>query len=328
MKIFVSRVIPGDCLEKLISSEHEVVVCELDRPMTPEEFLERAKGNDAVLSFLTDRINAEVVDAVGPQLKIVANYAVGCDNINVDELTEKGVVVTNTPSDEVNESVAEHTWALILALVRRVVEADESTKRGSYRGWEPAVFLGMSLIGKTLGIVGMGGIGSMVARRARGWNMRILYNKRSPDAKAEKELGVEFADLDRLYAESDIITLHVPLNDETLRMINKESIYKMKKGVFIINTSRGPVIHERDLAHALRDGHVKGAALDVFENEPNINPELITMEKVVLTPHIASATWEARIKMGEQAVSSILDVLSGIKPDNIVNDNVWENRRV
>jgi glyoxylate reductase len=327
-KIFVSRKIPGNALDKLTSTDHEVVISEFDRPMTSEEFLERARGADAILSFLTDKIDGEVIDAIGPQLKIISNYAVGFNNIKVDDATQKGVVVTNTPSDAVNEAVAEHAWALMLSLARRVVEADESTKRGSYKGWEPAIFLGVNMAGKTLGIVGLGRIGSMVAKRAAGWNMRILYNKRTRDEEKEKELGIEYRTLDGLFAESDFVSLHVPLTKTTRHMINRDAIYKMKKGVFIVNTARGPIIKEQDLVDALRDGHVAGAALDVFENEPNINPELITMENVVLTPHIASATWEARNKMGEQAVSSILDVLQGKKPENLTNKEVWPQARV
>jgi len=327
MKIFVSRKIPGETLNKLFDSGNEVVVSEFDRPLKAEEFLEGAKGADAVLSLLSDHIDGEVVDAIGPQLKVVSNYAVGFDNINVPEVTDKGVVVTNTPSDEVNESVAEHSWALMLALARRIVEADESTRRGSYKGWEPGIFIGNNMVGKTLGIVGLGRIGSMTARRAKGFNMKVLYNKRSPDPEAEKELGVEFSDLDKLYAESDFISLHVPLTDETRHMINKDSLGKMKKGVIIVNTARGPVIDEGDLVDAIRDGKVGGAGLDVFDNEPNINPELIAMENVILTPHIASATWEARNKMGSQAVDAILDTLSGKKPENIVNEDVWSTRR-
>jgi glyoxylate reductase len=327
MKIFVSRKTPGKSLDKLTSSNHEVTISEFDRPMTAEEFLDRAKGSDAVLSFLTDKIDGKVVDAIGSQLKIVSNYAVGFNNIKVDELTNKGIVVTNTPSDEVNESVAEHAWALMLALTRKIVEADESTKRGAYRGWEPSIFLGRNMAGKTLGIVGMGRIGSMVARRAAGWDMKVYYNKRSPDPKLEKELGVEFADLDKLYAESDFVTLHVPLTDQTRNMINRDAIYEMRKGVIVVNTARGPVVHEQDLVDALRDGHVGGVGLDVYENEPNINPELYAMENVILTPHIASATWEARNKMGAQAVDAILQTLSGNQPSNIVNKEVWPLRR-
>lgn len=326
-KIFVTREIPGKALDKLKSSGHEVKVSPFDRPLTPEELLERGKGVEALLTLLTDRINGDVIDAVGPQLKIVSNYAVGFDNVNAEEATDRGVVVTNTPSDEVNESVAEHAWALMLALARRIVEADEATKRGAYKGWEPNIFLGVNMIGRTLGIVGLGRIGSMVARRAKGWEMKVLYNKRSPDKEAEKELGVKFSDLDTLLATSDVVTLHVPLTDETHHMVNKDTLSKMKKGAYLINTARGPVVDEHALADAVRSGQLGGAALDVFENEPDINPELVGMENVILTPHIASATWEAREKMGEQAVSSILDVLVGKKPQNLVNEEVWENRR-
>ncbi len=327
MKIFVVRKIPGGALERLFSSGNEVKVSEFDRPLTEEELLQGADGCDALLTLLTDKINADVMDAIGPQLKIISNYAVGFDNIDVEAATQRGIVVTNTPSDEVNQAVAEHTWALILALARRIVEADESVKRGAYSGWEPAIFLGVSLAGKTLGIIGLGRIGTMVARRAKGFGMRVLYNKRSRDEEAEKELGVEFSELDKLLAESDFITLHVPLTDETRHMINKSAFEKMKKGAFLVNTARGSVIDEHDLVDALRSGILGGAALDVFDNEPNVNPELINMENVILTPHIASATWEAREKMGQQAVEAILKVLAGEKPENLVNENVWDSRR-
>jgi glyoxylate reductase len=326
MKIFVTRVLPGDSLKPLLDSGNEVHVSEFDRPLSLEEFLEGAKGVDAVLSLLTDKIDGEVMDAIGPQLKIISNYAVGFDNIDVKAATDKGIVITNTPSDEVNESVAEHTWALILALSCRIVEADESTRRGSYRGWEPAIFLGTTLKGKTLGIVGLGRIGTMVAKRAKGFEMQVIYNKRSPDPEAEKELGVRFVSLDELLATSDFVTLHVPLTNETRHMMNKETISKMKQGSFLVNTSRGPVIYEQDLVEALRN-HLGGAGIDVYDNEPNINPELIGMENVVLTPHIASATWEARRKMGEQAVNAIFDTFSDKKPENIVNQDVWNKRR-
>lgn len=267
------------------------------------------------------------MDAVGPQLKIIANYAVGFDNIDIKAASDRGIVVTNTPSDEVNEAVAEHAWALILALSRRIVEADEATRRGMYRGWEPDIFLGANLIGKTLGIVGLGRIGSMVARRAKGYNMTVLYNKHHPDPEAESQLGVKYASLDDLLATSDVVTLHVPLTEETRHMMNKETLGKMKKGAFLINTARGPVVDEHDLVESLRDGHLGGAALDVYDNEPNIPAELIGMENVVLTPHIASATWEARNKMGEQVVEAILDTFTGKKPQNLVNEEVWNNRR-
>jgi len=326
-KIFVTRKIPGKALDTLLTSEHEVDVSKFDRSLKEEELLEKGRGADALLTLLTDRINEDVMDAIGPQLKVVSNYAVGFDNVSVKEATDRGVVVTNTPSDEVNESVAEHAWTLMLALARRIVEADEATRKGAFKGWQPNVFLGVNMIGRTLGIVGLGKIGSKVALRAKGWGMTVLYSKRSRDEKAEKELGVQFAELDELLSKSDFVTLHVPLTDETRHMVNEESLAKMKRGSYLVNTARGPVVDEHDLVDALRSGHLAGAALDVYDNEPNINPELIGMENVVLTPHIGSATWEAREKMGEQAVSSILAVLAGKKPENLVNEEVWGKRR-
>lgn len=317
-KIFVTKKIPGEYLEKLKTQGNELLVGE------PQE---KIKDSNALLTLLTDRVDSDLMDAAGPELKVISNYAVGFDNIDVKAASDRGIVVANTPCDEVNEAVAEHTWALILALTRRIVESDEATRRGAYRGWEPDIFLGTNLIGKTLGIIGLGRIGSMVARRAGGYQMSILYNKHQPDPEAEKTLGVKFESLENLLAKSDVVTLHVPLNDETRHMINKDSLSKMKKGSFLVNTARGPVVNERDLVEDLRSGHLSGAALDVFDNEPNIDPELFGMPNVITTPHIASATWEARNKMGELAVSAILETLSGQKPQNIVNPEIWERRR-
>ena len=327
MKIFATRKTPGKAIEKLAAAGHEVTISEFDRPLKEEELVEKVRDVDALLTLLTDRVDGALMDSTGPQLKIISNYAVGFDNVDIQAATDRGIIVTNTPSKEVNEAVAEHTWALILSLARRIVEADEATKRGGYRGWEPGIFLGTGLLGKTLGIIGLGRIGSMVARRAKGYNMTVLYNKRSRDEEAEKELGVTFAELEELLAKSDFITLHVPLTEETRHMINKESLEKMKKRSYLVNTARGSVVNEKDLAEALRSGQLAGAALDVFDNEPDINPELIGMENIVLTPHIASATWEAREKMGEQAVDAILDVFQGEKPENMVNEEVWDKRR-
>jgi glyoxylate reductase len=326
-KIFVTRKIPGKALEKLTRPGYDVEISKFDRPLKEEELVEKAKGADALLTLLTDRVDSDLMDVAGPQLKIVSNYAVGFDNIDMKAATDRGIVVTNTPSNKVNEAVAEHTWALILSLARRIVEADEAVKRGAYKGWEPDIFLGTNLINKTLGIVGLGRIGSMVARRAKGYNMTILYNKKTRDEEKEKKLGVQFASLEDLLAKSDFVTMHVPLTEETRQMINKDTLVKMKKRSYFINTARGPVVDEHDLVEALRSGHLAGAALDVYSNEPNIDPELIGMENVILTPHIASATWEAREEMGEQAVLAILSTLKGEKPQNLVNEEVWKKRR-
>jgi len=326
-KILVTRKIPGDHVKRLSEAGHEVEVSEFDRALSAEELLEKVAGKDAILSLLTDKINGDLMDAAGPQLKLISNYAVGFDNIDVEAASERQILVANTPCEEVNEAVAEHTWALILALARRVVEADEATRRGGYKGWEPDIFLGINLIGKTLGIVGLGRIGGMVARRAKGYNMTVLYNKRSPDKDAEKELGVSFATLDDLLAKSDFVSIHVPLTEETRHMINSETLGKMKEGSYLINTARGPIVDEHALVEVLRKGHLRGAGLDVFDNEPNIHPELINMPNVITTPHIASATYEARDKMGEMAVSAIINTFLDKIPDNLVNKEVWETRR-
>jgi glyoxylate reductase len=326
VKIFITRKIPGDHLKKLTEAGHEITVSEFNRPLTPSELIEKIKGVDAIMSLLTDHIDGDVMDAAGPQLKIISNYAVGFDNINLKDATDRGVVITNTPCDEVNNAVAEHTFALILNLARRVVEADKAVREGAYKGWEPDIFLGSTLKGKTLGVIGLGRIGTMVATYAKNFEMNVIYNKREADPEAEKA-GFKFMSLDDLLINSDFVSLHVPLTDETRHMINDESLSKIKKGSFLINTARGPIVDEEALVKSLRNGQLSGAGLDVFDNEPNLNPELIGLENVVLTPHIASATWEAREKMGELAVNAILDLVNNTKPVNLANPEVWEKRR-
>ncbi len=319
MKIFVTRKIPGPHIQKLIDAGHDVVTSEFDRPLTAEELVNKIQGVDAILSLLTDKIDAEVMDAAGPQLKIISNYAVGFDNINIKDATSKRILVTNTPCDEVNIAVAEHTFALILNLARRITEADKAIHDGAYKGWEPDIFLGHAMTDKTLGIIGLGRIGIRVASYAKAFNVNILYNKREPDPEIEKSLGAKFSSLDELLKNSDFVSLHVPLTNETRHMINETSLQKFKKGAFLINTARGAVVDEHALVNALKTGQVGAAGLDVFDNEPNINPELLGMENVILTPHIASATFEARDKMGELAVNAILDFAANKKPQNSVN---------
>ena len=262
-----------------------------------------------------------------PDLKIISNYAVGFDNIDIKAATEKGIVVTNTTSDVVNEAVAEFTWAMIFALSKQIVTADNFAKRGLYKGWQPNIFLGHNLTGKTLGIVGLGRIGTMVALRAQGFEMKVLYHSKSKSEEIEKELGIEYRELDSLLAESDYVSLHVPLIDETRHLINAEKLELAKPGSYLINTSRGGVVDEQALVEALKSGKLAGAALDVHENEPAMNPELMQMENVILTPHIASATIEVREKMTEQAVDAILKVLSGEQPETIINKDAWQKRR-
>lgn len=321
-KILVTRKIPGKAFEKLLNSGNEVIVAQFDRVLSPQEIIEMGRETEAVLTLLTDRWTGEMMDEF-PKLKIISNYAVGFDNIDIKAATERGIVITNTPSNEVNESVAEFTWAMIFTLAKQTIAADAFAKKGLYKGWQPNIFLGHNLTGKTLGIVGLGRIGTMVALRAQGFEMKVLYNERTRNQETEKQLEMEYRELDQLLSESDFVSLHVPLVDETRHLINAEKLSKMKQGSYLVNTARGGVVDEQALAQALKSGKLAGAALDVHENEPAMNPELMQMENVILTPHIASATVEVREKMTEQAVEAILKVLSGEMPENIVNKEVW-----
>ena len=280
---------------------------------------------EAILTLLTDRWTGDFMDKF-PKLRILSNYAVGFDNIDIEEATKRGILVCNTPSEEVNEAVAEFAWSLILSLSRRVVEADEFARKGAYHGWEPDIFLGRDVYGKTLGIVGLGRIGSMVARRAKGFNMNVLYHNRSQNLEVEKETGAKKYPIEKLMEESDYVTIHLPLTEETRHFINKEKIELMKQTAYLVNTARGPIVDEHALVEALHLGKIAGVALDVHENEPQMNPEMMQMENVVLTPHIASATVEVREKMGEQAVGAVLRALAGEKPENLVNPEVMEKK--
>lgn len=325
MRIFITRQIPGLEIAKF-NGIGEVSVYPYDRPIPLDELIENAKGSDAILTLLTDQINRRVIDEIGPQLKIISNYAVGFDNIDVDAATERKIAVTNTPSDEVSESVAEFAWTLLLSLSRRVIEADEFGRKGAYRGWEPDLFLGRDVYGKTLGVVGLGRIGTMVARRALGFKMKVVYHKRERDGKAETELGVQYREFEQLLAESDYISLHVPLSPDTRHLIDETAFARMKPTTYLINTARGEVVDEHALVQALKSGKIAGAGLDVHENEPEMNPELLLMENVILTPHIASSTVEVRKKMTEQAIDAILKVLAGEKPETIVNPESWDQK--
>ncbi|MGC8971388.1 MAG: 2-hydroxyacid dehydrogenase [bacterium] len=321
MKVYITRRIPEPGIE-MIRKEHEVEVNPYDRVLTREELLQAVKGKDGILCLLTDKIDAEVFDAAGPQLKVVSNYAVGYDNIDVNEATKRGIVVTNTPG-VLTETTADLAWALILATARRIVEADKFTRAGKYEGWAPMLFLGQDVYGKTLGIVGMGRIGQAVARRAKGFNMKVLYNdiRRIPE-ELEKELNATFVSLDELLEQSDFVSLHTYLSPETYHLINEERLRKMKKTAYLINTSRGPVVDENALVKALKEGWIAGAGLDVYEFEPKLVPGLAECENTVLLPHIASASVETRTKMATMAAENLLAVLAGKTPPNPVNPEV------
>ncbi|TSD02165.1 MAG: D-isomer specific 2-hydroxyacid dehydrogenase [Parcubacteria group bacterium Athens0714_24] len=300
----------------------EVDVSEKDGVLTKEELISnlKAKPYDAVLCLLTDKIDAEVFDAV-PTAKIFANYAVGIDNIDLKAAAERGITITNTPG-VLTESVAEQAIALLFAIARRVVEADQFMRDGKYVGWQPMLFLGNDLVGKTLGLVGLGRIGAAVAKRMHdGFEMKIIYYDLKRNEELEKQYHLEYKNLEDLLKESDFVSVHVPLTPETKHLIGDAQLKMIKKTAYLVNTSRGPVIDENALVQALKDNEIKGAALDVYEEEPKMAEGLKDLPNVVLTPHIASATEETRGAMSELAAKNIIEFLGGKTPANVVKMN-------
>lgn len=325
-KVFVTRKILEEGLN-MLRERYDVEVSDYDGVIPREMLLEKVMGVDALLSLLTDNIDAEVMDAAGPNLKIIANYAVGYNNIDVEEATKRGIMVTNTPG-VLTETTADFAWTLLMAIARRIVEADKFVREGKFRGWEPMLLLGTDVFGATLGIVGFGRIGQAMARRALGFNMRVLYYDNSRiDEQLEKELKATFVDLPTLLKESDFVTLHVPLTKQTHHLIGEKELKMMKKDAYLINTARGPVVDEKALVKALKEGWIKGAALDVFENEPEIEPELLKLDNVVLAPHIASASYATRSKMSVMVAENIIKALSGEVPPNLVNPEVLQKKK-
>lgn len=324
-KVYVTRLLPGGALERL-REECEVDLNSEDRVPLKEEIVKHIREKEGLLCLLTDRIDAEVMGAA-PKLKAISNYAVGFDNIDVQAATERGIVVTNTPG-VLTETTADLAWALLMAVARRIVEGDKFTREGKFKGWSPTLLLGTDVYGKTLGIIGLGRIGRAVARRAKGFEMRILYYDlvRAPE-EVERELGAKFVDLDTLLKESDYVSIHTPLTSETRCMMGEKELKMMKPTAYLINTARGPIVDEEALVGALKEGWIKGAALDVYEKEPELTTGLAELDNVVLAPHIGSASVETRSKMADMAVDNLLSVLRGQRPENIVNPEVWERRR-
>lgn len=319
MKVFVTRQIPEAGIKLLKDKNYEVVVSSKDGVLTKEELLEGVKGADAILSLLTDSIDDGVLAAAGPQLKVVANYAVGFNNLDIEAGKKRSVVMTNTPG-VLTETVAEFTLAMIMTISKRIVEGDKFVRAGKYQGWAPLLLLGSDLGGKTLGVVGLGRIGSSVAKKAKlGLGMEIVYYDVQPNPEFEQETGAKFMTLDDLLKNADVVSIHVPLLETTKHLINAEKLALMKESAYLVNTSRGPVIDEVALVEALRGKKIKGAALDVFEEEPVLSPGLADLENAILTPHIASATEETRTKMSEIATQNIIAVLEGEEAPNKIN---------
>jgi glyoxylate reductase len=309
--ILVTRKLPSSVLSKL----HAVANVDLyagDAAIPAEELRARVAGKDALVSLLTDAIDRTVIDA-GSALKVISNVAVGYNNIDVAYARSKGIVVTNTP-DVLTESVADFTWALILAITRRLSEGERLVRRGEWKGWALDFMLGSELRGKQLGLVGVGRIGRAVAARAAAFGMKVAFTSRGAGSASAGIPGAESMSLDRLLLTSDIVSLHVPLTPETRHLIDKRALTRMKRSAYLINTARGPVVDEEALAWALQSHLLSGAALDVYENEPIVHPDLLSLENVLLVPHLASGTTETRTAMADLAVSNVLAVLAGDAP--------------
>jgi glyoxylate reductase len=309
-KVLVTREIPVAGLRPL--EDYDLTVLS-EAPPARDELLEAAEGAVGVLSNVTEKMDAEFMDAAGSGLKVIANMAVGYDNVDVEAAKTRGIVVTNTPG-VLDETTADTAFMLLLAAARRLGESERTLRAGNWEWWGPKLFVGVDVWGKKLGIVGMGRIGQAVARRAKGFGMEILYHNRSRKEDAERELDARRVDLDGLLGEADFVSVHTPLTDETKHLIGPEELEKMKPTAVLVNTSRGPVVDEGALADALADGLIFAAGLDVYEEEPKVHPKLLELENAVLAPHIGSGSQETRDRMAVLAAENIVAVLSGGEP--------------
>jgi len=320
-KVFITRRIPEEAIELLKNAPEvaEVKVNPDNRVLSRQELEEGVRWADAVLSQLTDKVDGALLDQ-NPKLKIVANYAVGYNNIDVKAATERKVPISNTP-DVLTDTTADLTFALLLATARRIVESDTYLRTGQYKGWEPLLLLGNDVHHKTIGIVGFGRIGYAVAKRAKGFDMNIIYHDIDEKPYA-KELGAKLVSMETLLKESDFITLHPFLDPKTHHMIDEPQLKMMKKNAILLNAARGPVINEKSLVRALKEGWIGGAGLDVFEDEPELAPGLAECHNAVIVPHIGSATKDTRTEMGLLAARNILARLRSEKMPSCVNPEV------
>lgn len=320
-RIYITRKLPGTAASQLREAFGADAVGMYDSEGTiPRDVLLReVQGAEAILAILTEKVNAELLDAAGPQLQVLANMAVGFDNIDVPECTRRGIQVTNTP-DVLTETTADLAFGLIISAARRFPEAERFLRAGQWEEWRPALLCGVDVWGKTLGIFGMGRIGQAVARRARGFGMRVIYtNRKPPENATEKELRATFVTKEHLLSESDFISIHAPLSDETRHAFGAREFRAMKPTAVLVNTSRGPVVDEAALAEALRTREIFAAGLDVFEREPAVHEALLALDNVTLIPHLGSATYATRARMAETAAANIIAVLKGNPPLTPVN---------
>jgi glyoxylate reductase len=322
--ILISRSLPAEAVTRA-RAKAEVDVNEADSPLPRNELIRRLQGRQGLVCMISEAIDEELLAAC-PDLKVASNVAVGFNNIDVAAATKRGVVVTNTP-DVLTETTADFAWTLLMAIARRMVEADRYVRDGKFDQWKNMLLLGGDIHGKTLGIVGFGRIGRAMARRAQGFGMRVLYQDAvAADSAKERDLRASRTDIASLLRESDFVTLHTPLLPETRHLINAQSLKTMKKTAYLINASRGPVVDEAALAQALKEGWIAGAGIDVFEDEPKVHPGLMGLPNVVLAPHIGSASWETRLQMANLAVDNCLAVLEGRTPTTPVNAEALARR--
>jgi glyoxylate reductase len=320
--VYVTRVIPQAGID-LLRDHLNVEVNESDAPLTSEELRSRAASYDAIVTLLTDQIDREVLQAGKGTLRIVANVAVGYDNIDVPAATEAGIMISNTPG-VLTETTADFAWTLLMAAARRVVEADTFLRAGKFRGWGILMLLGADIHGKTLGIVGFGRIGHAMARRAAGFGMRVLYfDPWVEDEEMGRTLGAHKVDLSTLLRESDFVSIHTPLTPETHHLIGEAQLHAMKSSAVLVNTARGPVVDEAALAQALRTGEIFAAGIDVFEQEPDVHPDLLLLDNAVLAPHIASASIDTRGRMATMAAENVVAALSGKRPPQLLNPDAF-----
>jgi len=323
--VLVTREIPSVGIALLKNACQKVEVHQNARALSKKELMEKIRTQDGLLCVITDEIDAQVLEA-GRRLKVVSNFGAGFNNIDVQKATELGILVTNTP-DVLTDATADLAWALLLATARRVVEGDRFVREGRFKGWHPLLLLGTDFSGKTLGIVGAGRIGTAMALRSKGFGMKIVYVHPRRNEILETELSARWVNLETLLRISDFVSLHVPLTPKTQHLIGAKELAMMKPTAYLINTSRGPVVDEKALVQALQTGQIAGAGLDVYENEPEVEPALLEMKNVVLTPHLGSATEETRNRMAVLSAENLLAGLRGEIPQYVVNREVLSHRR-
>jgi len=316
-KVTVTHNFPEVALEKL-RSRAEVFYNDSGNSLSSAELIDRAGKSDAMVSYLTDKIDAGVIDAGGDHLKIIANYGAGFNNIDFAHAQKKNIWVSNTPG-VLHETTADLTWAMLLGIARRIVESDRFTREGKFHGWQGDMFLGGDVYGKTLGVIGCGEIGAAVARRALGFDMRVLYHQRTRLSEAEeKKLNARFVSLDELLKESDFITLHVPLTDQTKYMIGSDQLAMMKPTAYLIHAARGKVVDDKALVNALKNNVIAGAALDVYESEPALTEGMTELDNIIVLPHIGSASVATRDTMALLVVDNVFDALDGKTPRTLI----------